>query len=760
MIYLYKLHKMYSVPSYIFGGDNLKNAQKWIASHKSVAICFLAIVVLLALTVFFFNSMFHSTMDALDRQASHLNSVSCTQLRNEIDSVLSYSSELVSMICSNQVVQHFTGYGKLSSSAEHYNLYELSQSISTYRNMIQSNSLLLDFVLYYPNSDVLLNMQSYYRTLSYYSLHYGPEDISYEDWQKLISTSIPGRFVAEASTDTELAYIQSIDHSVIPGANIILFFNRQAIETMLMGLAQDNYKVAMQLDGILIAPEFDPELYSAVMSAVYTGAIPDDTADWSVSIVSSNSVRSVTFYICQNENAGLSHIPGVFLRKFYSISIILLLIIAVCTLVLTLAMVILPILNKYRKNKPVQGLGGSTTVLRDAIDFVFSHNQDAPEESEWSVVKDSLLDLLLNSDESHEQIIDTLNKHNIVFCFPFYMIVVFASSKPIPVDSFTELTQRCNERNESIVSACFPIGHGRFTALFNLKDAGTTYVDTVEFLYDSIRKKTNAEITVYIGSIQEGSANIYRSYKDAVALSEYKIFTGSNSILDQNSFTPGNDEYYYPMDVELSLISATARGDKEKVTLILDTLHDENFNKRQLSPYIAKLLLNELAGTTLKITKGTDSSFPENPAAMVLKCRTVEEMFGTLRRIYENVCDLHQDDILIKRKAEFEDYILTHFTDSGFSQSQMADDLSLSQNYLSVQFKNCFGVNMNTFVNTLRAEKASGMLKDTDLPVQDIAVKCGFSNGDALARVFKKKYGITPTDYRNGICANTSAATE
>ena len=51
----------------------------------------------------------------------------------------------------------------------------------------------------------------------------------------------------------------------------------------------------------------------------------------------------------------------------------------------------------------------------------------------------------------------------------------------------------------------------------------------------------------------------------------------------------------------------------------------------------------------------------------------------------------------------------------------------------------------------MRAEKAASLLKSTEMTVQEIATACGFSNGDSLARVFKKKYGVTPSDYRSGI---------
>ncbi|MGO4314074.1 AraC family transcriptional regulator, partial [Pseudomonas sp. KB_15] len=40
-------------------------------------------------------------------------------------------------------------------------------------------------------------------------------------------------------------------------------------------------------------------------------------------------------------------------------------------------------------------------------------------------------------------------------------------------------------------------------------------------------------------------------------------------------------------------------------------------------------------------------------------------------------------------------------------------------------------------------------LKETDLPVDKIARRCGMGNGDRLATIFRKRFELSPTAYRN-----------
>ena len=83
------------------------------------------------------------------------------------------------------------------------------------------------------------------------------------------------------------------------------------------------------------------------------------------------------------------------------------------------------------------------------------------------------------------------------------------------------------------------------------------------------------------------------------------------------------------MNVELNLITAVYDGNEPRVLNILKDIHDKNFVERQLRPDMAKIMLNELAGTTLKITQDVGAELVENSAARVLQCNTVDDIFYT-----------------------------------------------------------------------------------------------------------------------------------
>jgi AraC-like DNA-binding protein len=51
-------------------------------------------------------------------------------------------------------------------------------------------------------------------------------------------------------------------------------------------------------------------------------------------------------------------------------------------------------------------------------------------------------------------------------------------------------------------------------------------------------------------------------------------------------------------------------------------------------------------------------------------------------------------------------------------------------------------------LGTLRLEKARSLLSEGDLPIIDISSQCGFSTSQYFASCFRRRYGMTPSDYR------------
>ena len=105
-----------------------------------------------------------------------------------------------------------------------------------------------------------------------------------------------------------------------------------------------------------------------------------------------------------------------------------------------------------------------------------------------------------------------------------------------------------------------------------------------------------------------------------------------------------------------------------------------------------------------------------------------------------------KDPNLFVQKAA--DYIKLNYSEK-ISIKEIADQLYLSPNYLSELFKKHTGKTISEYLTEYRLEKACQLLDHAEYRVGDVSGMVGIHDGRYFSNMFKKKYGMTPTEYRN-----------
>lgn len=86
--------------------------------------------------------------------------------------------------------------------------------------------------------------------------------------------------------------------------------------------------------------------------------------------------------------------------------------------------------------------------------------------------------------------------------------------------------------------------------------------------------------------------------------------------------------------------------------------------------------------------------------------------------------------------------------DNDLSLEAMAAEVDLSPIYLARAFKAAVGQSPHRYVLTRRVERAKELLRNTELPVVDVALSSGFSSQSHLSYWFQRHMGVSPAAYR------------
>ena len=98
-----------------------------------------------------------------------------------------------------------------------------------------------------------------------------------------------------------------------------------------------------------------------------------------------------------------------------------------------------------------------------------------------------------------------------------------------------------------------------------------------------------------------------------------------------------------------------------------------------------------------------------------------------------------------------QEYIASHYSDVGISLNSVADAIGVNSSYLSKLFTGNLGINFTHYLNRHRINCSKELLADMEIPIKDVASRCGFNSVQNFIRVFKKYTGKTPGQYREEI---------
>jgi YesN/AraC family two-component response regulator len=102
------------------------------------------------------------------------------------------------------------------------------------------------------------------------------------------------------------------------------------------------------------------------------------------------------------------------------------------------------------------------------------------------------------------------------------------------------------------------------------------------------------------------------------------------------------------------------------------------------------------------------------------------------------------DELLMERIMKV---VNKHLSDSDFSVDTLTTEVGISRTQLHRKMKEMTGLPVSEFIRNIRLEQAARLLEEQKINVTQVAYTVGFNNPAHFSTVFKKQFGISPTEY-------------
>lgn len=180
------------------------------------------------------------------------------------------------------------------------------------------------------------------------------------------------------------------------------------------------------------------------------------------------------------------------------------------------------------------------------------------------------------------------------------------------------------------------------------------------------------------------------------------------------------------------------------------------FTEQFVSPNLLYALVSH---STNLIGKFTEKDF-ENISSILQCLVEQQDKMGVFQQTFsKNLCEcilIHLLQSLNTKhtisKSNKTIYSAALFINRNFKNMISLETLALetgySKNHFSKLFNDAFGMGINEYITQVRLSHAKKMLISTKETVTNVGYTSGFHSFATFSREFKKKFGITPSEYR------------
>ena len=162
----------------------------------------------------------------------------------------------------------------------------------------------------------------------------------------------------------------------------------------------------------------------------------------------------------------------------------------------------------------------------------------------------------------------------------------------------------------------------------------------------------------------------------------------------------------------------------------------------------SRLELNgkDLESTISTVRKMTEEIEKKSPGYEVYTTGLFMQLITFLSRCYGK--SRKPQSMSLLRLAESINFIEKEFT-TDISIDELAEIAHMSSRNFQRVFTKTMGIAARDYIIELRLKHACTLLSRPDMLITDIAYESGFNDSNYFSRVFKKRYGLSPREYRH-----------
>lgn len=181
---------------------------------------------------------------------------------------------------------------------------------------------------------------------------------------------------------------------------------------------------------------------------------------------------------------------------------------------------------------------------------------------------------------------------------------------------------------------------------------------------------------------------------------------------------------------------------------ILSTFFKHSLFENKSRNYLSFNIENTLPYQNL-IQQIFDESNTNDDYSNIMAICLINMFFGEILREFGNTIHLYDSNDTIKFNKDFP--MMMKYVEYNYATVTLpilSEKFHYTTVYISKMFKRNLNKNLSSIIQNLKLHHSVVFLESTNYNIEEISRMVGYESPDYLSRIFKRKYGISPSEYR------------
>ena len=167
-------------------------------------------------------------------------------------------------------------------------------------------------------------------------------------------------------------------------------------------------------------------------------------------------------------------------------------------------------------------------------------------------------------------------------------------------------------------------------------------------------------------------------------------------------------------------------------------------------PFSAKLLRSRIANL-LSQRRRLARILVKEAVEVIAVGESNEATKSAVESVEEAPIEIKLSPIDRKFIDKINEYILQNIADPDLDVTKIAEKMCMSYSTLYRKSKSILGISMLDYIKSIRLAKAKELIEKGEMKISEIAYATGYNTPSAFGKVFRKEFGMSPTEYAESL---------